>query len=226
MNYHAYRDVSRSQYRKHYDHLRHRGIPTSLVPADKARDGGVPPAGDEAVPYSLAVPPVLDDGQLVAPGGAVRRIRALIAIGWTRADIAPRIAPANCDSLARGNYARMAVGRWRAVAACYDELHMTLGPSKINRQRAIKLGYAPPLAWDDIDDPDEMPSGARTAARRTIWSDSLGGTSSATSPERTWPHDVRRPDRRALQQAAVVEDGARTADARRGVHLRQAASGC
>ena len=44
------------------------------------------------------------------------------------------------------------------IAAAYDELAMRPGPSARNR----RLGYPPPLAWDDIDDPAATPDlGAR-----------------------------------------------------------------
>ena len=47
------------------------------------------------------------------------------------------------------------------IADAYDELSMRQGPSVRNR----RLGYPPPLAWDDetIDDPRARPKGATSA---------------------------------------------------------------
>ena len=44
-----------------------------------------------------------------------------------------------------------------AVAELFDRWCMTLGPSRLSRDRARAAGWLPPLAWDDIDDPDEQP---------------------------------------------------------------------
>ncbi|WP_205859648.1 helix-turn-helix domain-containing protein, partial [Phycicoccus flavus] len=51
------------------------------------------------------------------------------------------------------------VQRWREVRDVYDRLSMTPGPSPETRGWAVKLGYAPPLAWDEdtIDDPTATP---------------------------------------------------------------------
>ncbi len=82
--------------------------------------------------------------------GTRRRIRALIALGWTHAEISRR-------SGHRTNVVVNQQGRWVTaslhtdIARVYDDLCMTPGPSDLNRRRAIRLGYAPPLMWDDID---------------------------------------------------------------------------
>lgn len=93
--------------------------------------------------------------------GAVRRIQALYAIGWTGDHV----------NNAAGKYARFAqntinqrgiwitLDAWRAVVRAYDELAMTPGPSTVNRRRAQRAEWAPPLSWDDesIDDPNATP---------------------------------------------------------------------
>lgn len=96
--------------------------------------------------------------------GARRRIRALLAIGWTHARIAeaagiPPRRPALILSQAGGMVTLDAHDR---IADAYDELSMRQGPSVRNR----RLGYPPPLAWDDetIDDPRARPAGVATAA--------------------------------------------------------------
>ena len=93
--------------------------------------------------------------------GARRRIRALLAIGWTHAHIAeaagmPPRRPALILSQAGDMVTLDAHDR---IADAYDELSMRQGPSARNR----RLGYPPPLAWDDIDNPRERPKGATSA---------------------------------------------------------------
>ena len=104
--------------------------------------------------YSRRVPSV----------GTIRRIRALWAIGWPSAVIAERLGwtiEARVTNLARRGTDRQYVYATtaRMVRALYDELSMTPGPSPQTRLRAIRAGYAPPLAWndDEIDDPDAQP---------------------------------------------------------------------
>lgn len=92
--------------------------------------------------------------------GARRRIRALLAIGWTHAHIAEAAGiPARRPGLILSQAGTMiTLDAHDRIADAYDDLSMRPGPSTRNR----RLGYPPPLAWDDIDDPAEMPSmGAR-----------------------------------------------------------------
>lgn len=102
--------------------------------------------------------------RLVNGTGTVRRIRALWAIGWTSNHIAEACGwrtPQAVTEIAqpaterRGVYATTA----ETVAAAYERLCMTPGPSDMNRRRAARQGYAPPLAWNDIDNPAERPKG-------------------------------------------------------------------
>ncbi|PWJ23344.1 hypothetical protein ATK17_3838 [Branchiibius hedensis] len=90
--------------------------------------------------------------------GAVRRVHALMAMGWTK----DHIAEAGATSLPRvlsgpGNL--ITLEKWREIKTVYEELSMTPGPSPATRARARNRGYAPPLAWDDhtIDDPRAEP---------------------------------------------------------------------
>jgi len=92
--------------------------------------------------------------------GLVRRVRALQAIGWPQRAIAaaagvslPTISYLAQDRLV-GAWGRVDAG----VRAAYERLHMTPGPSQASRDLARRRGWAPPLAWDDIDDPQEKPA--------------------------------------------------------------------
>jgi hypothetical protein len=120
-------------------------------------------AGIMRMPVTLAVPDAVADDSFVPADGATRRVRALLAIGWTRDDIARRLARTNPAHLARGSYPAIKAYRWREVADVYEALSMRRGPSHITANRCVKLGYLPPLSWDDIDDPAENPTGGRYA---------------------------------------------------------------
>lgn len=88
--------------------------------------------------------------------GMRRRVQALAWMGWPCAEIARRVGTGQptlatlCLPHRRPSYAL-----FRKVAAVYDELCMTPGPSKSAASKARRLGFAPPLAWDEttIDDP-------------------------------------------------------------------------
>lgn len=89
-----------------------------------------------------------------------RRIRALQALGWSSAHLARELGYSHRDALLS-----MIRGQWchrrtaLRVFRLYERLCMTPGPSTITKARARKAGWPPPLAWDDIDDPDEQPAG-------------------------------------------------------------------
>lgn len=113
------------------------------------------------VPDPLAAKDILADGDIVAAVGTVRRLQGLVAIGWTQDVLARRlgIAPRNAKRLFNSSD-RMVTARYaRAVAALFDELQMTPGPSDRARRHAERRGWVPPLAWDEdsIDDPAARP---------------------------------------------------------------------
>lgn len=89
--------------------------------------------------------------------GSRRRVEALAAIGWPKAIIA-RACGWHETNLVRLTQQAMITTRMAdRIAAVYDDLHMTPGPSRRAKIRAARKGYLPPLAWDDIDDPNEQP---------------------------------------------------------------------
>lgn len=102
-------------------------------------------------------------GRLVVDGtGTRRRLQALVAIGHSFASLDRELGRkrtyahylANTDGEV---YRSTAL----AVASLYERLCMTPAPGwRGERQRRIAAGngYAPPLAWDDIDDPAERPN--------------------------------------------------------------------
>jgi transcriptional regulator with XRE-family HTH domain len=111
----------------------------------------------------------LAGGAVVRNVGTARRIQALVARGWSISKIGARlgITPTNMTPVANGTR-DVTTGTAKAVADLYDELWNTLPPrdghrDKIAYSRALsharRLGWAPPLAWDDdtIDDPAAQP---------------------------------------------------------------------
>jgi len=94
--------------------------------------------------------------------GAQRRVQALQRLGWSAEYMSKRLGKCRAwlQMMVKHNQSgRIYRRNHEAVAALYDELSMTLGPSRITRMRAEKAGYLPPLAWDDdrIDDPTYTP---------------------------------------------------------------------
>jgi hypothetical protein len=86
--------------------------------------------------------------------GTIRRIRALMALGWRYSDIDVRAGHAASRATWAHNLVtqeRVHIDTAEQVARIYDELSMKPGPSVRLRNLALKRGWAPPLAWDDID---------------------------------------------------------------------------
>lgn len=98
--------------------------------------------------------------------GAKRRIQALCAIGWTQKELAERLgfAKLTLNRLAQGHYETLLVERDKKIRRLYDELSAIprFGTPEARKSRAWarKNGWAPPLAWDNIDDLKERPKGA------------------------------------------------------------------
>lgn len=104
--------------------------------------------------------------------GTTRRLQALYAIGWTSAQIGPRlgVTPARVSHLVSGKQPKVHRHTAARVARVYDDLSMTvprdpghLEPRHIRihdrqRRQSANKGWPPPLAWDDIDDPTEEPT--------------------------------------------------------------------
>jgi transcriptional regulator with XRE-family HTH domain len=114
------------------------------------------------------------DKAVVAAVGSRRRLRALVAIGWTQSALAERLGltPANFGPLVH-EQPNVTVARRRAVRALYDELWSTPPADTAAARRARNLaqrhGWVPPMAWDDdtIDDPDAVPSGTEKQPKKT-----------------------------------------------------------
>ena len=147
----------------------------------------------------LSVPLTIDtlrEGAWIPVTGTRRRIQALMTLGYPMHHMAGllKVTPTTLSSLAR-HRPNVRVQTAKKVAVLYQQLgdqpatpHEGLTDSAIRRARnyARKHGYAPPAAWDNIDDPSEEPQGARTSEPRAAWQpeDIVDLLSQGESPER------------------------------------------
>lgn len=96
------------------------------------------------------------DSVRVPSVGVSRRLRALVAMGYPMAYLSRQLG------IHQSYISKLAVGYRNTcnpdtaakVAALYDRISMTPGPSQAARDKAHRQGWMPPLAWDDdeIDD--------------------------------------------------------------------------
>jgi hypothetical protein len=100
---------------------------------------------------------------LVAPLGTSRRLQALAVNGWSCVDLGRELGVS--DTVAREwmmnrRCERISVRTRARVTALYERVWDQPGPGRyrVKTERWARVqGFAPPLAWDDIDDPDEQP---------------------------------------------------------------------
>jgi hypothetical protein len=111
---------------------------------------------------------------LVDATGTIRRLRALVALGWPRAHLERRLGFSSRTAwlltAARRTQDQVTVSTREAVRSLYDELSLEVpSPSRATtraRNLAAEHGWPPPLAWDDdvIDEPAGRPRGWKAAA--------------------------------------------------------------
>jgi len=98
--------------------------------------------------------------------GTARRIRALVAIGYTQAELGRHIGMHESwvSKLTKGERPQVNAATVQRVGEVYDRLSMTPGTSESSKRRARSYGWAPPLAWDEdtIDDPAAKPDAGET----------------------------------------------------------------
>lgn len=112
-------------------------------------------------------------GGLVSAVGTQRRLRALVAIGWSMKRIGVLLGTVNMHDLMRQPSVQAQTAD--RVRKLYDRIWNQKPPHTNHRdliayRRSINFarsqGWPPPLAWDDdrIDDPTTRPSGVRIEA--------------------------------------------------------------
>lgn len=97
--------------------------------------------------------------------GAVRRIQALLCMGWRYKDLRPKLGfPPEKVQEGSGWISQY---KHDAVCRLFEELWDKRGPASqgyINK--LLRRGWVPPLAWEEgtIDNPDAEPDGVREVA--------------------------------------------------------------
>lgn len=137
---------------------------------------GVIPSRQVRADHAEAILGVPVDARLAfrqSPVGTVRRLRALIALGHTCRSLSAEsgVAAVTIGRLVSETRCPMFVepGTAEAVASAYERLWNVRpeGTAAVrNRKSAEAKGWATPLMWDDIDDPESVPSGARPTRKR------------------------------------------------------------
>lgn len=107
--------------------------------------------------------------------GIQRRVQALITLGWTARTIGNQmgVAERSVVRITKAGTHLLRVKQEVSLKALpvYDELSMSFPPETTPHERmaatksrnlATRNGWAPPLAWDDIDDPDAKPDLGKT----------------------------------------------------------------
>lgn len=105
-------------------------------------------------------------GSKISPRGALRRIEALMTLGWSERELSRRLDDKTLINRIR-RQTFIAFSTHQKISALYELLWDK--PAETDpavrahcaaavRKRARKRGYLPPLAWDDIDTDDEAPS--------------------------------------------------------------------
>lgn len=94
--------------------------------------------------------------------GSQRRIRALARLGWSSAELSRRLGKHRSYLLKVMSNDLLEQLTATAIATLYEDLCMTRCTSPTaGRTAAVAAshGWPPPLAWDNIDDPNEDPTG-------------------------------------------------------------------
>ncbi|SDN18648.1 helix-turn-helix domain-containing protein [Streptomyces wuyuanensis] len=102
-----------------------------------------------------AIPP----GRLVPAIGSIRRIRALLAAAHPckAISIASGVEHSMISDLVNGSLSVVKLHVAQRIDAGYRKLAGTVGTSTRSRRRAERNQWAPPAAWDDLDNPAAHP---------------------------------------------------------------------
>ena len=101
--------------------------------------------------------------------GTTRRLQALYVLGWSAGRVAREIefSPSGVLLIAKGGQRYVGADLEAKVRDLYRKVCMGLKPDETRQQKrsatqarnaAKKLGYLGPYAWNNIDDPNEVPS--------------------------------------------------------------------
>jgi hypothetical protein len=143
--------------------------------------------------------------------GAARRAYALAAMGWPLAWLSRNLGvrPHNLSRMLK--QPRISYRYWVAIRDLYETHAHLPGPSASARDRARRLAWPPPLAWDDdlIDDPDAQPEGV--GWRRTKHAEIQHGTEAGARAHQRAGEQPCAECRGAVNRAEVDRRARRTA---------------
>jgi hypothetical protein len=103
--------------------------------------------------------PLVPNG-MVPVLGASRRMQALSWMGWSLQAQAEQVGMhlQQVWRIAHAEQAHVLIATDAAFSDLFEQWSATRGPSKRAHSSAVRHGWCPPLAWDDIDDPSAEPS--------------------------------------------------------------------
>lgn len=109
-----------------------------------------------------------DHALRVPPYRAERRLQALNAIGYTTRAMAEGIGITQqmVERIMAGHRNWIDRRTFTRIDTFYRAACMTPGGNAQSIANGVKRGYAPPLAWDDIDDENELPQMDKLYRRR------------------------------------------------------------
>jgi uncharacterized protein YerC len=150
--------------------------------------------------------------------GTIRRIRALVAVGWTFWAISERAGRATTWARNVTHSTIVTTTTRDTINRIYDELWNTLPPltnprerQSYNRSRLLakRHGWASPLAWDDdtIDDPNAEPE---LPSEEELWASVVDSAIAGEQPELTYEQRV---------EVVTVLNGRRWSAARIADHI-------
>lgn len=96
---------------------------------------------------------------------SVRKLKALSALGWSMREVFASVGASNgAQTIARfESRGKINIKTEAIINEAYKKLCMKVPPdnrfSRIMRGHARTKGYAPPMAWDNIEDLNEQPKG-------------------------------------------------------------------
>lgn len=104
---------------------------------------------------NLAAPAAMVDST-----GSGRRVQALQVLGYRTQDIADKCGVRRETIVDVPQQRFVTAELARKIAGVYEELQMTPGPNKVVRDRSLRKGWAPPMAWNEfsIEDPEAEPN--------------------------------------------------------------------
>lgn len=118
----------------------------------------------------LAVTPDMAAGSVVDNLGSVRRLQALAVMGWSQHRLAELLGmfPGNFGKVIHGERGGIRVSTAKQIEELFNE-NWNKSPVAATRfeqagitrakREALAKGWVTAAAWDDIDDPKEMPKG-------------------------------------------------------------------